>query len=80
MKGLLMLRVVLLVLAALLAAALIARGDVLIGVLIGAMAVVRALMFAGMHRRRRDFAKRFPGGVQQLRAERHARWERRDVA
>jgi hypothetical protein len=80
MKGLLMLRVVLVVLAGLLAAVLIATGDALIGVLIGAMAVVRAVMLASMYRRRRALTKRFPGGLTQLRAERRARWNRRDVA
>lgn len=80
MKGLLLLRVVLLVLAGLLAAALIARGDVLIGGLIAALTVVRAVMVAGTYRRRRAFAKRFPGGLQQLRAERRERGQRRNVA
>jgi Flp pilus assembly protein TadB len=60
MKGMLLLRVALLVLAGVLAAFLIARGTVAIGVLVGAMAVLRAVMLATMYRRRREFARRFP--------------------
>ena len=60
MKGMLLLRVALLVLAGVLAAFLIARGTVVIGVLVGAMAVIRGLILATMYRRRREFARRFP--------------------
>jgi Flp pilus assembly protein TadB len=66
MKGMLALRVVLLVLAGLLAAFLIARGTVVIGALVGAMAVVRALMLAAMYRRLREFAQRFPNARQRF--------------
>ncbi len=66
MKSMLLLRVALLVLAGLLAAFLIARGTVVIGVLVGAMAVLRALMLATMYRRRRAFARRFPNARERF--------------
>ena len=66
MRGMLALRVALLVLAGVLAAFLIARGTVVIGVLVGAMAVVRALLLVTMYRRRREFARRFPNARERF--------------
>ena len=66
MKGMLLLRVALLVLAVVLAAFLIARGTVVIGLLVAAMAVIRGLILATMYRRRRAFARRFPNARERL--------------
>ncbi len=66
MKGMLALRVALLVLAGVLAAVLIARGTVVIGVLVGAMAVLRAVMLATMYRRRQEFSRRFPNARERF--------------
>jgi Flp pilus assembly protein TadB len=65
-KGMLGLRIALLVLAGVLAAFLIARGTVVIGVLVGAMAVLRAVMLAAMYRRRQEFARRFPNARERF--------------
>jgi hypothetical protein len=46
-------------LGALLAVALIANGNVLIGAIIGVMAVVRIVMFSKMQRRRAELRARF---------------------
>lgn len=50
-----------LALMAALAIALIAKGSILIGALIGALAVVRTVMFVSWSRRRRERGERFPG-------------------
>ena len=55
------LRVVVVALALVLAVVLLANGSVLIGGLIGAIAVVRATMLLEWWRRRRQYRGRFPG-------------------
>ena len=40
--------------------ALVVHGNVVIGVLIGALAVTRAVMFVQLRRRRGELARRFP--------------------
>lgn len=47
-------------LSAALAIVLVARGNVVIGVLIGTLAVTRAVMFMQLRRRRAELARRFP--------------------
>jgi hypothetical protein len=54
------LRWVMIALNAALAIALMVRGNVVIGVLIGALAVTRAVMFITLRRRRAELARRFP--------------------
>jgi hypothetical protein len=51
-------RWILIGLSAALAIVLIMRGNVVIGVLIGAMAVARAVLFVRMHHRRAEFRRR----------------------
>ena len=55
------LRWALVALGLVLAAVLISRGNVVIGVLVGAMAVLRGALFLQWHRRRQQFRRRFPG-------------------
>ncbi len=52
-------RVVILALGAALAIALIARGDVLIGGLIGALVIARTILFVQMRHRRRELRRRW---------------------
>ncbi len=52
------LRWILVALSLVLAAFLIARGNVVIGVLVGAMAVTRAVLFVKMQHRREQFRER----------------------
>lgn len=59
-RSLLTLRWVLAALTAALSVALIARGTVLIGLLIGALAAVRIVMLVTWTRRRGELARRFP--------------------
>jgi hypothetical protein len=54
-------RWVLVALSAVLAIALLASGNVVIGAIIAAMVAVRTVMLATFVRRRREFASRFPG-------------------
>lgn len=51
-------RWVIVALSATLAVVLIARGNVLIGVLVGALAVTRTVFFVRLHRRRDQFRRR----------------------
>jgi hypothetical protein len=51
-------RWILVALSVVLAAFLIVRGNVVIGVLVGAMAVTRAVMFVKMQHRREQFRER----------------------
>jgi len=55
-------RWILVALTAALAVVLIVRGNVVIGVLLGAMAVTRAVMFVTMRRRREEFRRRIAQG------------------
>ena len=55
-------RWILVALTAALAVVLIVRGNVVIGVLLGAMAVTRAVMFVTMRRRREEFRRRIAHG------------------
>ncbi len=59
MRTMLMLRMVLMLLAGALAVALVVNGNVVIGLLVGAMAVVRLVMTVTVVRRRREAARRF---------------------
>jgi len=59
MNGMWTFRWVLLGLAALLAAALLWRGNVVIGGILGVIVVVRAVFLVQMHRRRAAFRQRF---------------------
>lgn len=60
MNGLVILRLFVIAIALALAVALIARGNMLIGFLVGALALARLAMFVTMMRRRRIFGERFP--------------------
>jgi hypothetical protein len=60
MSSIWMLRWVMIALSAVLAVALVVHGNVVIGVLIGALAVTRAVMFVQLRRRRGELARRFP--------------------
>ena len=51
-------RWILVALSAALAAFLVARGNVVIGALIGVMAVTRAVLLVGLRRRREEFRRR----------------------
>ena len=58
MQSMRVLRWILVALSALLAVFLIARGSVVIGVIVGAMAVTRAVFFLRMQHRREQFHER----------------------
>jgi hypothetical protein len=58
MTSMWVIRWVLVALSAALAIALIARGNVLIGVLVGALALTRMVFFVRLHRRRDQFRRR----------------------
>lgn len=58
MKSVSTIRWIVLALTAALAIALVLRGNVVIGVLLGALAVMRAVMFTKMNRRREEFRRR----------------------
>ncbi len=58
MRSMTMFRWILVALSGALAVFLIARGNVVIGVLLGAMALTRALLFTRMHHRREMFRER----------------------
>ncbi len=66
-------RWILIALSGVLAAFLIARGNVVIGVIVGAMALTRAVMFVKMQRRREQIRQRiearrgrFPGRADRV--------------
>jgi hypothetical protein len=59
MRAVWVVRCAMLALSATLAIVLIERGNVLIGGLIGALVVSRAVLFVSMTRRRREFRQRF---------------------
>ena len=56
-------RWILIGLSAVLAVALIAFGNVVIGAIIGVMVVAHVFMLLSIRRRRQEFASRFPGHV-----------------
>ncbi len=58
MQSMRVLRWILVGLSGLLAVFLIARGNVLIGLIVGAMAVTRAVLFVRMHHRREQLHER----------------------
>jgi hypothetical protein len=58
MTSMLVIRWVMVALTAVLAALLIARGNVVIGVVLGALAVTRVALLVGMQRRRERFRRR----------------------
>jgi hypothetical protein len=60
MNGVLIVRLLVVALSVALAVALIARGNVLIGVIIGALALSRLALFVMVRRRRKAFARRRP--------------------
>jgi len=59
-NGIVVLRLVVVAIGLLLAGVLIARGNALIGVIIGALALARLALFITVMRRRRAFRERFP--------------------
>ena len=59
MNGLVILRVVIVAIALVLGIALIARGDVVIGMLVCGLAFARIALFFTIMRRRREFRERF---------------------
>ncbi len=63
-----MLRSIILVLTAALAIALITRGNVLIGGLLAAIVVARAVLFVSMRRRRRELRGRLRDRIEARRA------------
>ena len=60
MRGIVVLRIVMVAIALTLSVVLIANGRVLICALVGLLALARLAMFFMMMRRRRDFRRRFP--------------------
>ncbi len=71
-------RIVLIGLAAVLAVVLISRGNVLIGGLIGAMAIARAAMFASMQKRRSELRSRIAARRAPRDADAGRAWQPRD--
>jgi hypothetical protein len=65
MRGIVVLRVVMVALALTLSVVLIASGRVVIGALIGLLALARLAMFFMLMRRRREFRRRFPRRWEQ---------------
>jgi len=61
MPSMWVMRWVIVALSATLAVVLIARGNVLIGVLVGALAVTRMIFFVRLQRRRDQFRRRMAG-------------------
>ena len=61
MNGIVVLRVFVVALGLLLAGVLIARGNVVIGVIVGVLALARLALFVTVLRRRKVFRNRFPG-------------------
>jgi hypothetical protein len=59
MTSMWIIRLVILALGAALSFALIARGNIVIGVLVGAMVVARGVLLVTMMRRRREIRQRF---------------------
>lgn len=68
-NGLLALRVLLIALGALLGAVLLRNGFTVIGALVLVMAIVRAVMVYGIHRRRADRMRRRQQFVQRRRGQ-----------
>jgi hypothetical protein len=66
-------RWVLVALSGALAALLIVRGNIVVGALVGAMAVTRALMFVRMHHRRAQLHERLIARREEYRARAGAR-------
>jgi hypothetical protein len=60
MNGVLIVRLLVVALGVALAVALIARGNVLIGIIIGALALSRLALIVMVRRRRKAFARRRP--------------------
>ena len=60
MRSVWIIRLGIVALSAVLAVVLIARGNVVVGGIIGALAVMRLLLFATVMRRRREFRRRLP--------------------